>query len=271
MSGPARDGRAARWEGQRERRRAEFVEAAIAAIEEHGPDVLTEQIAARAGVARTRLYRHFADRADLQEAVCRRIVERLMGELAPIWRRGRSPMELITSAVDTILRWLGAHEPLYRYLGRCSRVDSGRSAALGDVTGTFALSLSRLLTGALDTLGRDGRGTEPFCFGLVAFTEASVGRWLARPGDLPAADFSADLVRGLWALLDAFLRERGVPVDPDRPLPEQLPIPALAPDPARSVTPGESERHPANRAFRDRRSGARVSAPRTNADARPHG
>ncbi|ANZ35910.1 hypothetical protein BBK82_07250 [Lentzea guizhouensis] len=46
------DGRAARWAGQREMRRAEVAAAALDAIAEHGPQVSTEQIAERAGIAR---------------------------------------------------------------------------------------------------------------------------------------------------------------------------------------------------------------------------
>ena len=40
----------------------------MAAIGEHGPEVTTEQIAARAGVARPGLYRHFDGRDDLPAA-----------------------------------------------------------------------------------------------------------------------------------------------------------------------------------------------------------
>src|SRR5215469_4167626 len=71
------DGRAARWAGQQERRRREFVDAAMRAIAEHGPDVSTGQIAAEAGVARTRIYKHFVDAADLQGAIAERALEQV--------------------------------------------------------------------------------------------------------------------------------------------------------------------------------------------------
>ena len=41
-----------RWAGQRERRRAEFIDAALVVIEQHGPQTSTEQIAAHVGVSR---------------------------------------------------------------------------------------------------------------------------------------------------------------------------------------------------------------------------
>ncbi|TQJ04347.1 TetR/AcrR family transcriptional regulator [Amycolatopsis cihanbeyliensis] len=223
-----RDGRATRWEGQRERRRAEFAEAAITVIERHGPDVLTEQIAAQAGVARPRLYRHFDGKADLQHAVCQRIVQRLMAELAPVWRAGGAPHEIITSAIDTIVRWLGTHRQLYRYLARHSRRDpAGRSDAITDFTGAFAVNLGRLLAGALRATGLEDRGTEPFAFGLVAFVEAAIGRWLAEPEGGTAEQFTADLARSVWRLLDGILGERGLRLDPDRPLPDSAGIDLL--------------------------------------------
>lgn len=63
--GARHDGRSTRWAGEHQRRRAQFVEAALVAIARHGPETSTEQIAQQAGVARTRLYKHFTDAADL--------------------------------------------------------------------------------------------------------------------------------------------------------------------------------------------------------------
>jgi AcrR family transcriptional regulator len=51
------------------RNRQRVVAAARAAFVEDGPDVSLEEIARRAGVGATTLYRHFADRDDLVEAV----------------------------------------------------------------------------------------------------------------------------------------------------------------------------------------------------------
>ena len=54
-----RDGRSTRWDPHRRRRRAAIIDAAVTAIEEYGPDALTAQIAEKAGVPRTHVYRHF--------------------------------------------------------------------------------------------------------------------------------------------------------------------------------------------------------------------
>ncbi len=79
----AGDGRAARWRGQREKRRSEFVERALVAIDAEGPDVSVATMAVYAGVARTRIYRHFDDSTDLKNAVARRVAAMMLLEYAP--------------------------------------------------------------------------------------------------------------------------------------------------------------------------------------------
>src|SRR6476620_2442329 len=79
------DGRSTRWSGHREARREELVEAAVAAIDRHGPEASIEDIAASAGVSKPVLYRYFADKADLFAAVgtwgANTVLERLMPAL----------------------------------------------------------------------------------------------------------------------------------------------------------------------------------------------
>jgi len=206
------DGRAARWAGQQERRRAEFVDAALAAIAEHGPEVSTEQIAERAGVARTRLYRHFADAADLQRAIAERAAELVTAELAPLWHPSGSPNEMISAVISTHLRWLTEHVHLHRYL---LRTGPGTT----DVRGTIARHLSGLFSGYLTAFGLDPAPADTIAFGLVGYVESATTRWLDHPGTLSLAQLTDQLTGTIWAMLDHTLRAGGVEVDPDRPLP----------------------------------------------------
>ena len=68
---PQRQGRRprTRWDQHRADRRAELVEAAVAAIDEHGPAASIAQIAESAGVSKPVLYRYFEDKDDLYRAV----------------------------------------------------------------------------------------------------------------------------------------------------------------------------------------------------------
>src|SRR6187551_927331 len=80
---PKDDGRNTRWDGQRETRRAELVEAAVAAIDEHGPSASIAQIAESAGVSKPVLYRYFSDKDDLYRAVGHWGAEQVMQALVP--------------------------------------------------------------------------------------------------------------------------------------------------------------------------------------------
>ncbi|MDT7806082.1 MAG: hypothetical protein QOI78_9515 [Actinomycetota bacterium] len=211
------DGRAARWAGQQERRRAEFVDAALEAIAEHGPDVSTEQIAERAGVARTRLYRHFDGAPDLQRAIASRAAELVTADLQPLWHPSGSPREMIAAAISTHLRWLTEHAQLHRYLVRTlpSLPEAGRT----DVRGAIARHLSRLFTGYLTAFGLDPAPADTIAFGLVGYVESATTRWLDHPGSLSLPQLTAQLTGTIWAMLDHTLRAGGVELDPDRPLP----------------------------------------------------
>jgi AcrR family transcriptional regulator len=207
------DGRATRWAGQHERRREEFVDAALEAIAEHGPDVSTEQIAEKAGVARTRLYKHFGDAADLQRAIAVRVSELITEELAPVWNPQGSPMEMITTAVGTHLRWLTDHSHLHRYLTR--HAPSGDTP---DVRTAIGVHLTRFFAGYLAAFELDPAPAETIAFGLVGYVESATDRWLAGPRELSADQLQDHLTGAIWTILDHTLRAGGVELDPHAPL-----------------------------------------------------
>ena len=110
------DGRTTRWSGQRDRRRAEFVDAALRAIAHYGPQTSTEQVASFAGVTRTKLYRYFGGAADLHQSIARRASDMLIAAQRPVWNPTGRPIEMITHAVSRHLRWRVDHPHLYEYL-----------------------------------------------------------------------------------------------------------------------------------------------------------
>ncbi|MDR7304274.1 TetR/AcrR family transcriptional regulator [Haloactinomyces albus] len=219
------DGRATRWAGQHERRRAEFVDAALAAIAEHGPEVSTEQIAQQAGVARTRLYKHFGSASDLQRAVSQRVTELLTEEFAPVWHPQGSPMRMITMAVETHLRWLTEHTHLYRYLLRCSPVaETTGTGSFTNIKTTLGRHLTRLFTEYLLAFELDPSPAETTAFGLVGYVESAGTRWLDNPAGISREALVEQLTGAIWTILDHVLRSGGVELDPHRslPLPDDL-------------------------------------------------
>lgn len=216
------DGRAARWAGQRERRRQEFVDAALRAIAEHGPDVSTEQIADEAGVARPQLYKHFADAVDLRHAVAERAVSWVNADLAPLWELRGTPMQMIHSAIGSHMTWLSEHGNLYVYLSRYAGRDD-----VTDIKTAICQHLTRLFEHYLGIFGIDGRVAEPVAYGIVGLVESSALRWLANPDGITHDQLVTLLGRWVWRILDDVLRQGGVELDPDLALvAPELPFPA---------------------------------------------
>ncbi|WP_202387669.1 TetR family transcriptional regulator [Nocardioides flavescens] len=216
--GPPVDGRAARWSGQQERRRAEFVEAALRAIERHGEEVSTEQIAAEAGVARTRLYRHFAGAQELNQAIAARVEQLILDGLTPVWDPTASPAVIIRTAVSTHLHWLTEHHALYRYLVRHSVTTASGDTVVNDVKRLIADLLVRLLDEYVALLGLDARIIQPLSFGLVGFVDAAAERWVVDPRGVEVEEMVDLLAEWIWSVLAGVLRAEGLDVDPETPL-----------------------------------------------------
>jgi AcrR family transcriptional regulator len=218
IPGPV-DGRRVRWSGQRERRRAEFVEAALRAIAHYGPQTSTEQVASYAGVTRTKLYRYFDGAADLHHSIARRASDMLITAQRPVWHPTGRPMEMITHAVSRHLQWRIDHPNLYEYLTLHPLSDDVNGiAAIREVNSAVAGNVAGQLVAYFWTLGLDNVPAEPLSFGLVGFVESATTHWLNNPARQPVAEFTAQLARWIWALLDSALQSGGIDLDPHQPI-----------------------------------------------------
>lgn len=213
------DGRAARWSGQRDKRRAEFVEAALQAIAEYGAETSTEQVADHVGVTRTKLYRFFDGAADLHHSIARRASDMLIARQTPGWSVRARPMDMITTTVSAHLRWRIENPNLYEYLSRHSLSDDAHGvAAIHDVNRTVATNLSTVIAAVLGTFGLDEHLAMPLAFGAVGFVESATTHWLNDPAPLPQPEFTAQLSEWMWALWDNTLQSGGIHLDPRQPI-----------------------------------------------------
>ncbi|GAA0624688.1 TetR/AcrR family transcriptional regulator [Kutzneria viridogrisea] len=221
VSNNVTDRRAARWAGQRAKRQSEFVDAAIAAIAEHGPSVSTEQIAARAGVARPQLYRHFRAAEDLHQAIAQRAAKMITAELTPqITNASGSPLHMIEQIVHTLVRWMAEHTNLLEYVTqRAVLSPDGQHDVVADIKATIAIQLSALLGAYFRVFEMDTATVDPLAFGLVGFVESATRRWLHEPGSLSQEALVGHLSKWIWGMLDHSLRAEGITLDPNQPLP----------------------------------------------------
>jgi len=213
------DGRRLRWADHRAQRRAAFVDAGVAAVDEHGIGASAEQIAAAADVSRTVLYRYFKDKDDLRQAIADEIVGRVVASVLPhlVLDAESTPRDVITSAITTIIGWFDEHPNFYAFLR-----DQRNAQSLGAVEATLADRGAQLLQGLMLFFGLDADQAEPGAYGLVGFVESSCAWWLARrdnPATMSRERFTASVCEAIWHLLDGYARASGISIGYDDPLP----------------------------------------------------
>ncbi|MEO6885967.1 MAG: TetR/AcrR family transcriptional regulator [Jatrophihabitantaceae bacterium] len=214
-SSAASDGRRLRWAEHRSRRRADFVAAGVAAVDEFGPDASAEQIAAAAKVSRTVLYRYFRDRDDLREAIAEDVVGQVIGSVVPHLQLDPShtPRDIVESTVGAIIGWFDEHPNLYYFL-RSRR----NGYALEAVESSLADQVAGVLKMFMMIFGVDAEEAEPGAYGIVGLVESTGSWWLARR-TMTRERVSQLISDAVWTLIDGTARTLGLTIGYDDPLP----------------------------------------------------
>lgn len=225
MEGPL-DGRAVRWQQHNDERRRRIVEAAIELTEQAGRDVTLQEIGERAGLSRSVVYRHFADRRELDLAVQARVLEGLWSELLPTLELRGSVRETIERVIGAYVGWAVDHPVLHRLADYDTAGDG--SGPLQQGFDLLAGRISEVVVGAFELLGAtlsdtDRAAADPLIYGLVGMVFGTVRRWVHTGERVPDAEhMTALLTEAVWALLESRGRAYGIEIDPDRPLAELL-------------------------------------------------
>ena len=223
----AQDGRQVRWDKHNQTRRQQILDAAVEVIEAGAPgeDYHVQQIAERAGLNRTVVYRHFSDRADLDLAIRTHVMDRFTKQLAPAVSIDGTINEIIRRIVSTYVEWTVTHPALHAVAAQEG------SGAFQHGIDRIAAMLTDILELAIAMLGADLDENEealvdPLAYGLVGAVHGAVRRWVARePREPSAASLSQLLSMSVWNLLDGHARRLGLDLDPDVPLASLLNLP----------------------------------------------
>jgi AcrR family transcriptional regulator len=188
-----------------------ILDAARAAIEEHGPGALTGQIAARAGLARPNVYRHFSSKGDLDFAVARRAYQELRAEIRNRLELSGTPLDVIRAPIAAQVNWADSHQNLYRFLVSRGhqRGSQQRKAARCD----FAAELTAAGTRYFPRFAEDPEAAEVMLVGLIGLVDASVLGWLNCPVDT-REQLIDRLTAHAWLIINHHLRNFGVYLDP---------------------------------------------------------
>lgn len=223
--GQAQDGRQVRWDKHNQQRRQQILDAALAVIEAGAPgaEFHVQQIAQRAGLNRTVVYRHFDDRADLDRAIRAHILDDLTAGLMPVVSLEGTINETIRRIIGTYVEWVVAHPALHAF-------------AIQELSGPFERGTDRIAGAVVELLqvatallgveldDDESALLEPLAHGLVGAVFGAVRHWVSRSPRRPDARRVVGLLaQSVWSMLDGHARHLGLTLDPDLPLGELLP------------------------------------------------
>jgi AcrR family transcriptional regulator len=191
------DGRSRRWADHRERRRAELVEAVIAAIRELGPEPGIDAVAAHAGVSKPVLYRYFADKSGLWLAVGRQAATALVEAIAPAVAAVREERDVVAAAIDAYLAFIEADPHVYRFVVH-QRGVSRDTDVIADAMDTVAGGLARIIGDRLRALGLDSGPALPWAYGIVGYVQTVGDWWLRQRQPISRAALADYLTTFLW-------------------------------------------------------------------------
>jgi AcrR family transcriptional regulator len=239
-TGGTRDARRDRWSAHRAQRRQQFVAAALRVLEAQGPELLIEAVAAEAGVTKPVLYRYFADKAALVQALGEFGSALLLDRLLPAINSDSPALTQVRAAVGAYFAVIDEHPNLYWLLARRANTDGGAGADPVQRDKEFiATTLTAVIGDYLRAYGLDSGAAEPWGYGITGLVQ-NTGEWWLERRSMSRAHVTEYVSQLIWAALSGVLREAGIAADPDRPLPVSRPkLTLLAGDrPAAPVADG---------------------------------
>jgi AcrR family transcriptional regulator len=216
---PAGDARRDRWTTHRAERRRQFVDAALRVLETHGPELLMDAVAAEAGVTKPVLYRYFSDKAELVQALAERGSEILAERLLPAIKAGTPALASVRDGVGAYFAVIDEYPNLYWLLARHVTIEDGRmSGPVQRNKESIASALTAVLSDYAWVLGLDSGGAEPWAYGITGLVQ-STGEWWLQRRSMSRAHVVDLVTQLIWAAISGVLRDAGIEVDPDQPLP----------------------------------------------------
>jgi len=213
------DGRSARWEQHREEQRRRIIEAAIALVERGDASPSLVDVGREAGLARSVVYRQFADKAALDEAVHTRIVTDLWRDLSAQIRLHGSLRDTIEDALHAYVDWAAAHTAFHAMGEDATTQGIVRKALDSIATQVAELAVSGFSAAGAHVTEADRLTTGPLAYGLVNGIFAVVSKWVQQGARVPSADrLVAVTSEMVLAMVTSRLTAYGVAVEPDAPL-----------------------------------------------------
>jgi AcrR family transcriptional regulator len=225
----AGDARRDRWSAHRAERREQFVAAALRVLDEQGPELLMDAVAAEAGVTKPVLYRYFADKAALVQALGEYGSALLLDRLIPAIGADSPALARIRDAVGAYFAVIDEHPNLYWLLARQANTDGEPGGHAGHGADPvrrdkefIATTLTAVIGDYMRAYGLDSGAAEPWAYGVTGLVQ-STGEWWLERRSMSRSHVIEYVTRLIWAALAGVLRDAGITAEPDQPLPAARP------------------------------------------------
>jgi AcrR family transcriptional regulator len=223
VKGAAGDARRDRWSAHRQARRREFVDAALRVLQSSGTELPMEAVAAEAGVTKPVLYRYFSDKAALIDALADRGTELLITRLLPAINSRGPALARTREAVGAYFAVIDEYPNLYWLMARRPAAEwtDGQDPVQQDKE-LVASALTAVIGDYLREFELDSGAAEPWAYGITGLVQ-STGEWWLQRRSMSRVHVVEYTTRLVWSALEGVLREQGVTIDPDEPLPVPRP------------------------------------------------
>jgi len=228
------DARSERWREHRKKVRAEIVDAAFAAIDRDGPQVSLREIAAQAGTAKPKIYRHFNDKADLFGAIGKRLRDMLVAAIFPTIDLATDPTrEVVRRCVAEYVALVEQHPNVLRFVLQGRFPEPAESTTRGFNEGReITLAIAEMFNNELSDLHLESASIElaaAACFGSAS---TATDWWLGPDPDsaprMPTDRFVAHLTTVMLGTIQGIADLLEIDLDPDLPLRSATPRSAAA-------------------------------------------
>ena len=218
------DARSERWREHRKKVRAEIVDAAFRAIDRNGPQVSLNEIAAEAGSAKPKIYRHFNDKADLFGAIGKRLRDMLVAAIFPTIDLAVDPTrEVVRRCVAEYVKLVEEHPNVLRFVLQGRFPEPAESTTRGLNEGReITMAIAEMFNHELRDLHLEAGSLElaaAACFGSAS---TATDWWLGpdphNPPRMPTEKFVAHLTTIMLGTIQGIADLLDIDLDPGLPL-----------------------------------------------------
>lgn len=223
------DARSERWREHRKKVRAEIVDAAFRAIDQHGPSVSVREIAEEAGTAKPKIYRHFTDKSDLFQAIGARLRDMLWAEIYPVINLTTdSASDVVTRSIEQYVYLVDEHPNVVRFVLQGRFPDQAEATMQAVNEGReITLALAQLFSNEIREMELDRDAIELAAFATFGTAASATDWWLGPTSDsprrMPREQFISHLVTIMMGAIIGTTSLLGVRIDPALPIHKAVP------------------------------------------------